>query len=757
MITRTYTTRTFLSRIGQERQRRHYSDFLKNLPRVGGGISKFGKAPSIQKNIPPKDNLTSPNSVPKKQPPPQGNNRSNQQNSQQKTNRFAQKYANPKPAVKAPKPVNPSTKYEEIRKSLREKQAKQNPAQKKVLVPSKKKKAATPPIKINLPPFITVSNLATIMNVPFTDVLKKLENFGFEDLRHNYILDKENATMIADEYNFEVNISESYDEDVFPEPPKPELLKERPPIVTIMGHVDHGKTTILDFLRKSSIVDKEFGGITQHIGAFSVFTPISKKKITFLDTPGHAAFLKMRERGAMITDIVVLVVAGDDSIMPQTTEAIKHTKKSGVPMIVAINKCDKQGIDIDKVLRDLYAQEIDIEDYGGEVQTVKVSGKTGLNMDKLEEAIITLSEMNEFKAEQSNIQSEGWIIESSIEKGLGNKTNLLVSRGTIKVGDYLVAGTTYCKVKGIRDENGMAIKSAGPSTPIQIWGWKELPGSGDQVLQVKSELVAKKVTANRIARNKELSMGKDIEEINRKRQEEINEIKMKEKMNEVKLLGLDEGVVANELEQKAREVRYIVRSDVYGSAEAIKESINELGNEEVRSVVLNTEAGVPTDSDITLAKTLDAKILCFNIKVPKPMMMKADKEGVVIKDYNIIYRLIEDVTTELTSHLKPRIEIKTVGEVDIKDVFVVTIKKSKVKIAGCKVTNGLIKKSSKIRVLRGEEVVYDGTLGSLKYIKDDVSEVRKGKDCGIAFENWDKFEAGDSIQVYEEVEHQRFL
>ena len=248
--------------------------------------------------------------------------------------------------------------------------------------------------------------------------------------------------------------------------------------------------------RKSSVVAQEHGGITQHIGAFSVITPISKQKITFLDTPGHAAFLKMRERGAIITDIVILVVAADDSVMPQTIEAIKHAKKSGVPMIVAINKCDKPGVKTDRVLADLSRHGIDIEEYGGDTQTVQVSGKTGLNMDKLEEAVITLREMSDFRSEISNIPSEGWVIESEIAKGMGNISTVLVRRGTVKVGSYLVAGNTYCKVRGMKDENGKTVKTAGPSTPVQIWGWKDLPQSGDQILEAKNELIAKKVCEN---------------------------------------------------------------------------------------------------------------------------------------------------------------------------------------------------------------------------------------------------------------------
>lgn len=628
----------------------------------------------------------------------------------------------------------------------------------KRIQPKKLRKTVKKLVKIQLPPFITASNLATIMHVPLNDVFRKLEGLGFEDIRHNYILDRENAAMVADEYGIEVDVKDESGDDLFPAPVKPDLLEERPPVVTIMGHVDHGKTTILDYLRKSSIVSQEFGGITQHIGAFSVTTPKSKKRITFLDTPGHAAFLKMRERGAIITDIVILVVAADDSVMPQTIEAIKHAKKSGVPMIVAINKCDKPGVKIEKVLSDLSLHNVDIEDYGGETQTVQVSGKTGLNMDKLEEAVITLSEMYDFKAEPKGIHAEGWIIESEVVKGMGNVATVLVRRGSLKNGDIIVAGKTFCKIRGMKDENGKMVKLAGPSTPVRIWGWKDLPDSGDQILQANSEQIAKKVIDHRITRSQEIQATRDIEDINVKRLEEIKEAERLEKIAELKKAGLDTSTLEKaEQDKKSIKCNYIVRSDVFGSAEAIKESIDGLGNEEVESVVISHEAGPPTDSDIELAKTFGATIFCFNMKVPKPIAVRADKEKVKVKEHNIIYRLIEDVTDELSSHLKPRVEIKTLGEVDIKDVFVVTVKKQKVKIAGCKVATGSIESSSQVKVLRNGVEVYCGKLSSLKHVKDDITEATKGKDCGIAFEKWQDFEAGDKIQVYEEILHKRYL
>lgn len=625
---------------------------------------------------------------------------------------------------------------------------------------SKKNVKQTENIKISIPTFVTVSNLATIMNVPLSPLLKKLEDLGFEGMSHNYILDKENAALIADEYGFDVTMSDETGMDLFPAPEDPLKMKARPPVVTIMGHVDHGKTTILDYLRKSSIVQGEFGGITQHIGAFSVLTPISKKKITFLDTPGHAAFLSMRERGAIVTDIVILVVAADDSVMPQTIEAIKHAKKAGVPMIIAINKCDKPGIKIDKVLSDLARHEIDIEDYGGETQTVQVSGKTGMNMDKLEEAVITLSELSEFKAEPTGVPAEGWIIESQVVKGLGNVSTVLVRRGTVKVGSFLVAGTTYCKVRGMKDEHGKPLKLAGPSTPVQVWGWKELPQGGDQILEAKTEQVCRKVIQNRESRKKQIQAAKDIETINEKRQEEVKELKKQEKINELKMAGLDVSDFFDESSEQSKctTVNYIVKSDVFGSAEAIKESIDGLGNDEVKAKVISFEAGTPTESDLDTAEALGAEILCFNVKVPKTIQAKADRIGVNLQEHNIIYRLIEGVTEKLTSKLAPHIEIKVLAEIEIKNVFKITGKnKSTFKIAGCKVASGNLKRANKVRVMRKGEEVFNGHLSSLKHVKQDVSEAKKGTECGLSFENWDKFEEGDKVEAFEEIEVPRFL
>lgn len=698
--------------------------------------------------------------------------------SAKKPNRFAKQYNEKKwrkfpkrdkdeedrKADRLPKPVDiverspaaDAERYKQIRQRLNEKARVDKPkAPKKPPKPAKAKPAAK--IKISIPTFVTVSNLANLINVPFSRMLAKMEELGFENLAHNYIMDKENATLVADEFGFEVTMSDETGMDLFPAAVVPDKLEPRPPVVTIMGHVDHGKTTILDYLRKSLVVAGEFGGITQHIGAFSVVTPVSKKKITFLDTPGHAAFLSMRERGAIVTDVVVLVVAADDSVMPQTVEAIKHAKKAGVPMIVAINKCDKHGLKLERVLADLARHDIDIEDYGGETQTVKVSGKTGQNMDKLEEAVITLSELAEFKAERSGVAAEAWVLELSVAKGLGNVATVLVRRGTVRPGCFLVAGTTYCKVRGMKDEHGRSVQAAGPSTPVQVWGWKELPQAGERILEAVTEAACRKVVANRATRQRQIQAAKDIESINEKRQKEVEELQRAEKANELKLAGLDP-LEFLEAEAHTQRVKYIVKADVFGSAEAVKESIDGLGNDEVAALVVAHEAGAPGDADIRTAEAVGASVLCFNVKVPKEIASRAAQLGVKIHEHNVIYRLIEEVTLELTARLAPRIETTVLAEAEVKSVFHLLGKnKSVVHIAGCKVASGDLKRLHRVRVRRGGDIVFTGTLLSLKHVKQDVAEAKRGTECGLSLNGWDEFKEGDVVEAFEETEMPRFL
>lgn len=618
---------------------------------------------------------------------------------------------------------------------------------------------------LNLPRFTTVSSLANILGVRYERLSKRLEQMGFEDLTHNFILDHETAGLIADEYGYEVNFSEGKEgEDLVPSktPEDTSSWKPRPPIVTIMGHVDHGKTTILDYLRKSSIVSQEHGGITQHIGAFSVKTPVSKKLITFLDTPGHAAFLKMRERGAFMTDIVVLVVAADDSVMPQTKEAIKHIKKSGVSVIVAVNKCDKENANPDKVIADLAANDIDVEDYGGETQTVRVSGLTGLNMEKLEESIITLSEVLDLRAPDKKVPAEGWIIESQSKKGMGPLATVLIRQGTLKKGDILVAGKTYCKVRAMKDETGKQVKQAGPATPVEIWGWKEVPEAGDDALQAKDEQQAKRVIETRLLREEREKQALDIEVMNKVRVEAKKEAQERERQEELRKYGLVEedieGGTEKEEQSSQINVKYIVRADVSGSAEAIVESIKDIGNEEVKLTVLSHSAGAPIESDLERAQISGATILLFNMNIPKDIDNKAAKMGVKIKTHNVIYHLIEDVTEELSSKLEPIIELKVRSEAEIKEIFEIKGPRKKIiKIAGSKVTSGAIEKSTPVRVMRDGEEVYRGKFETMKHLKDDVQEVKKGRECGLSFDGWSDFRPGDIVQNYDEHAIPRYL
>lgn len=625
------------------------------------------------------------------------------------------------------------------------------------------------PLKVKtltIPRFTTVASLANILNVRYEKLLVRLEEMGFEDLTYNFILDQETAGLIADEYGYEAHfVEEKEGEDLKPMdiPEDTSSWKTRPPIVTIMGHVDHGKTTILDHLRKSSIVDQEHGGITQHIGAFSVKTPISKKQITFLDTPGHAAFLKMRQRGADMTDIVILVVAADDSVMPQTKEAIKHIKQSAVPVIVAVNKCDKESANPERVIADLANNDIDVEDYGGETQTVRVSGLTGLNMDKLEESIITLSEVLDIRAPDKNVPVEGWIIESQSKKGMGPLATVLVRQGTLKKGDVLVAGKTYCKVRSMKDEHGKPVKQALPSTPVEVWGWKEVPEAGDECLQAKDESQAKRVIETRILREERSKQVEDIDVINKLRVDAKKEMEQRDRLDELRKYGLEEedinsGEEASDDKPVQQNVNYIVRADVSGSVEAIVESIKDIGNDEVKLTILKQGAGAPTDSDLERAQISNAEILCFNMKVPKDIENKAAKMGVVLKNHNVIYHLIEDVTAELSSKLAPTIELKVRAEAEVKEIFEIKGKRRAVfKIAGCKVTSGTIEKKSKVRVMRNDQEVYRGKFETMKHLKDNVLEVKKGKDCGLSFEDWSDFKPGDVVQAYEENEIPRYL
>lgn len=650
-------------------------------------------------------------------------------------------------------------------------------------------------VPIYLPEYLSVVSLANKLRVRTESLVRKMEELGFEDINNDDILNAENAGLIAMEYNFEpVAVDPSQDRDLYPAP-EPEdwsALPARPPVVTIMGHVDHGKTTLLDYLRKSSVAATEFGGITQHIGAFSV--PLSSgKTITFLDTPGHAAFLSMRQRGATVTDIVILVVAADDSVKPQTIEAIKHAKSARVPIIVAINKIDKEGANLERVKQDLARNGVDVEDYGGDVQAIPVSGKTGAGMQDLEEAAITLSEILDHRAAPDG-PVEGWVLEASTKKS-GKVATVLVRRGTLRVGSIIVAGQTFARVRTMKNEAGVDIPAVGPGMPAEIDGWRGQPEAGDEVLEAEDEQRATEAVEFREANAERVQMAKDMEAINEARRLE-QEKRAREEAREKALaaaaeageedpeaaVAAAEAAEAEEVAPGVTEVPFIVKADVSGSVEAVVDYVMTVGNGEVRPRVIRAAVGPVSEFDIEYAATAGGHVVSFNVALEPRLARVAETKGVRVLEQNVIYRLVDDVKGVLSEKLAPTVVQRVSGEASVLEVFTVTVGRAKnkqlVKIAGCRVANGQVQRGSKVRVFRGGEKVYDGmfffvfspiatlvltflffagTVSSLKMEKKDVTEMRKGTECGMAFEGWGDFQKGDSIQCYEEKFEKRYL
>ncbi len=590
-------------------------------------------------------------------------------------------------------------------------EAKQQRKKERAAQKAAKAAGATP---IFLPEYISVANLAVALKVKLEEFVRKMENLGFEETNHDYILSAENAGLIAMEYNYDPIIERSESEDLKARDPAPDpsILPQRPPVVTIMGHVDHGKTTILDYLRKSSVAATEHGGITQHIGAFSVPMP-SGKIITFLDTPGHAAFLSMRQRGANVTDIVILVVAADDSVKPQTIEAINHAKAARVPIIVAINKIDKPDRDIDRVKQDLARHGVDVEDFGGDTQVVCVSGKTGQGMPDLEEAAVTLSEILDMRADIDG-PAEGWVLEASI-KSMGKVATVLVRRGTMRPGDFIVAGKTWARIRCLRNEAGVEVLEAGPGTPIEIDGWREQPLAGDEVLQAPDEAKAKSVVNYRLEKEERDKMAEDMEAINENRKVEQE----RRERDKAEAIAVAEAEAADEQapeKQKLKasgpkQVYFIIKGDVSGSVEAVIDSIMALGNSEVQPHILRSGVGQLSEFDIEYAAAAKGHVISFNTEIEPNISRLAEDAKVGILDHNIIYRLVDDVKAELSKYLPPLITQRVLGEAEIAQIFQINIKGRQYKsIAGCKVRNGTISKTAKVRVLRSGEKVYDGKL-----------------------------------------------
>lgn len=537
-----------------------------------------------------------------------------------------------------------------------------------------------------------------------------------------------------------------------------------------MGHVDHGKTTLLDWLRKSSVAAQEHGGITQHIGAFIVKMS-SGKPITFLDTPGHAAFLSMRQRGANVTDIVVLVVAADDSVMPQTLEALKHAVAAKVPIIVAISKIDKEDARIQQVKADLSRHGVEIEDFGGDVQVVGVSGKTGQGMDDLEENIVTLAEMLDVRSETNGL-SEGWILESSIKPD-GKAATVLVKRGTLRPGDFVVAGKTWGRIRVLRNEAGVELAEAPPGTPVEILGWRDLPTAGEQVLQAPDEGKAKTAVEYRqeMAEREESSV-----QLAEQEQRARDKAAAEEAAEAAKKAGA--GAEDAPAEPGIKYQNFTVKADVAGSVEAVCASILEMGNHEVRPRILRSQAGQVTESDVDHAAASNAAIVNFNSTILPHIKHRAEEAKVRILDHSVIYHVIDDVKGALEALLPDLATPRVLGEADILQVFDINIKKKIFRsIAGCRVRNGTIKKTSMVKVLRRGKVVFDGELyaqpallyindlltcftgkiDTLKHVKKDVHEMGKGTECGIGLDGFEGFVVDDQIQTYEVVYEKRHL
>lgn len=556
------------------------------------------------------------------------------------------------------------------------------------------------PSPLYLPAFISVSNLADVIGIRHVQFIRHLHEMGFEGVTHNHILDAETAGLVATEFNFDP-VFDVPDDDLVaaPEPEDKSTLPSRPPVVTIMGHVDHGKTTILDWLRHSSVAASEHGGITQHIGAFSVPMP-SGKMITFLDTPGHEAFLEMRRRGADVTDIVVLVVAADDSVKPQTIEAIKHAASSRVPVIVAMSKIDKPGINTEKLKQDLSVHGVHVEDYGGDVQAIGVSGKTGQGMLELEEAIITLSEVLDHRADEAG-NVEGWVIEAST-KSHGRVATALIRRGTLRPGDVIVAGTTWTRVRTLRNEAGVTVEEATPGMPVEIDGWREQPVAGTEFLQASNEQLAKRVVEIRQEKSETERLGEDTAAMNKARSEHLHRRRLEQAGEEYEV---DQG------HSGPKKISFIVKADVGGSAEAVMNSIAAVGNNEVYANVLRSAVGPVSEFDIEHAASANGHLICFNQPIDPPMVHLAEKRGVPIMDHNVIYKLVDDVKGVLSEHLPPLVTQRVTGEAEISQIFEISVKRRETTtIAGCKVRNGVINRTRKVRVLRGRAIVYDGKL-----------------------------------------------
>ncbi len=575
--------------------------------------------------------------------------------------------------------------------------------------------------------FISANDLASLMDVSVNEVISTCMSLGMF-VSINQRLDAETITIITDEFGFEVNFSDAEEEDLIAEiEDKPEDLEDRAPVVTIMGHVDHGKTSLLDYIRDSKVTSGEAGGITQHIGAYRVDTK-QGKPIAFLDTPGHEAFTAMRARGAKLTDIVILVVAADDEVMPQTKEAINHAKIAGVPIIVAINKVDKDTANPDKIKEQLSVENILVEDWGGKYQCQNVSAKTGEGIDELLDKVLLEAEMLELKA-NPNRSAGGAVVEASLDKGRGYLSTILVQTGTLHVGDILIAGAYHGKVKAMMDHTNNRLKEAGPSTPVQVLGLDGAPQAGDKIHVAKTEREAKEITNKRAQLLREQS-------VRTKKHLTLDEIGRRLAIGNFKELNL------------------IIKGDVDGSVEALTDSLLKLSTDEIAVNIIHKGVGAISESDVLLASASDAIILGFQVRPSVNARSLADKEEIEIKHYSIIYKAIDEIKDALEGMLDPIVEEVIVGNVEVRETF----KIPKIgTVAGCYVLNGHITRNSTIRIIREGIVKYEGEISALKRFKDDVTEVKHSYECGLSIKNYNDILVEDIIEVYEEREVKRTI
>lgn len=565
---------------------------------------------------------------------------------------------------------------------------------------------------------ITVKELAEKLNKPTNDVIRTLIFKGVM-AAINQEIDFETAEKVCAEYEVLVEKKDEIQElEVLEiEEDEEENLKKRPPIVTVMGHVDHGKTSLLDCIRKAKVTDSEAGGITQHIGAYTI--TLNGEAITFLDTPGHEAFTAMRARGAQVTDIVILVVAADDGIMPQTKEAIDHCKAAGVPIIVAINKIDKPGANPDRVKQELAEHGLLVESWGGDVISEEVSAKQNLNIDKLLEMVLLSAEMLELKANE-NRKAKGTVIEAKLDKGRGPVATLLVQNGTLHVGDSILVGSTYGRVRAMFDDTGKKIKSAGPSIPVEILGLSEVPEAGDRFNQVKDEKTARNMAETR----KQKLKAETIQASHR--------VSLEDLYSQIK-------------EGKVKELAIIVKADVQGSVEAIKSSLEKLSTDDVKVRVIHGGVGAISETDITLAAASNAIVIGFNVRPDNNAIVQAEKEGVDIKTYRIIYDAIEDVKSAMIGMLEPEYRELILGSAEIRETYKISNVGT---IAGCYVLNGKLQRNAEVRIIREGIVIFESTLSSLKRFKDDVKEVNTGYECGLTVEKFNDIKEGDIIECF---------